>query len=939
MRRGWGTALALRRHSAGGAPAFLALGLADWDWGADGLIVHMLAIGIPATMAAAVALDLLARPGSLAIGERAGLVVAPRPAAGGRVDGSRCSAGTGSSCAWRAARVSGRSSPSGRQGRGVGRSGRRASAPGARGGRRRLHQARTDRRDPRRPPAARGVRGARRRCRTGLRPNRSSSAPGARSRARRPTDESLRRVRLGATRRGVDRPDLPRPAADGRGRRRQGAATGRRRRSSSATSRRSSLLAGFAQRRTPFGQGLRSGEVLEQFAREPAGRARLPARGRRDGGDDRAARGHVRRAGPEGLPASSAPGGLLVQERFEGFTVADVDALDASEIDRTALAEQLLACYARPGAALGFFHADPHPGNIFVFHDGTLGLIDFGAVGRLDPIQQAAVVDMLAALRAARRRACCATASSGSPTSRDTVSPSGSSGHWRGSWPRHIRPTGSDRPGDPAGPRRRCSPEFGIRLPADLVVLSRALVTLDGTLRVMSPGLVDGHGGDRAASRTAGLPVVDPQDAPKNELVAALPQLRRLPDRIDRILTLTEPGRSADPARGRRGRPAHRAHARQPRAAGRRGDSVVLLVVGDAARRRRRRARWSPAAPACSRCSATAVCSPAPCCCSAWWPPSLGTGRRDHVPPTTRRHRDAGANRPSTRLRAAGRAVLPPSRRRRAAGALGGRRRCSSRSSSARHEHDRRADRRPRAGRRSHSPVSVRELVLALTQVVALSRCRPLVVVALVVAAALAATRDPGAGRARCGCGALARARLRARSARPAARRGDERHVGRVDALPVVGLPRRRRGRGDGRQAVARPAVAAGDATSHCSRSRVVMAAAGSAGVPELLLAIVAGRRASVPPCSSSSAHPNRRPAPAAVAAALGDGGPRRLGARARSAPTAVARSCTSPTTADGGRVVRQGLRTRQPRRRPSLPRLPDAPPAGSERRSGRRRR
>ena len=47
---------------------------------------------------------------------------------------------------------------------------------------------------------------------------------------------------------------------------------------------------------------------------------------------------------------------------------------------------------------LGFFHADPHPGNVFVLADGTLGLIDFGAVGRLDPIQQAAIVDMFVAL-------------------------------------------------------------------------------------------------------------------------------------------------------------------------------------------------------------------------------------------------------------------------------------------------------------------------------------------------------------------------------------------------------------------------------------------------------------------------------------------------------------------------------------------------------------
>ena len=47
---------------------------------------------------------------------------------------------------------------------------------------------------------------------------------------------------------------------------------------------------------------------------------------------------------------------------------------------------------------LGFFHADPHPGNVFVLDDGGLGLIDFGAVGRLDPIQQSAIVDILLAL-------------------------------------------------------------------------------------------------------------------------------------------------------------------------------------------------------------------------------------------------------------------------------------------------------------------------------------------------------------------------------------------------------------------------------------------------------------------------------------------------------------------------------------------------------------
>src|SRR4029450_5629817 len=56
---GWGTA------------GFLALALNRWDWGADGLAVHTLAIAVPTTMAIAVGMDLLARPGSPAIGGQA----------------------------------------------------------------------------------------------------------------------------------------------------------------------------------------------------------------------------------------------------------------------------------------------------------------------------------------------------------------------------------------------------------------------------------------------------------------------------------------------------------------------------------------------------------------------------------------------------------------------------------------------------------------------------------------------------------------------------------------------------------------------------------------------------------------------------------------------------------------------------------------------------
>ena len=78
LRRGWGSAL-LSGIVGWTIGAGLALGLSRWDWGSDGLLTHIVAISIPATMGVAVGLDLLARPGSLAAADRAGLVVAPRP--------------------------------------------------------------------------------------------------------------------------------------------------------------------------------------------------------------------------------------------------------------------------------------------------------------------------------------------------------------------------------------------------------------------------------------------------------------------------------------------------------------------------------------------------------------------------------------------------------------------------------------------------------------------------------------------------------------------------------------------------------------------------------------------------------------------------------------------------------------------------------------------
>jgi ubiquinone biosynthesis protein len=75
---------------------------------------------------------------------------------------------------------------------------------------------------------------------------------------------------------------------------------------------------------------------------------------------------------------------VLTLDRITGFKIDDLAALDAAGIDRRSLVRSAIRIMARMVFVDGVFHADPHPGNLLIEHDGTIGLIDFGMVGHLD---------------------------------------------------------------------------------------------------------------------------------------------------------------------------------------------------------------------------------------------------------------------------------------------------------------------------------------------------------------------------------------------------------------------------------------------------------------------------------------------------------------------------------------------------------------------------
>ncbi len=74
---------------------------------------------------------------------------------------------------------------------------------------------------------------------------------------------------------------------------------------------------------------------------------------------------------------------LNVQDFVDGIAGRDLAGVDAAGLDRVALARRGAAIVLKMVLEDGVFHADPHPGNIIYLRDGRIGVIDFGMVGAL----------------------------------------------------------------------------------------------------------------------------------------------------------------------------------------------------------------------------------------------------------------------------------------------------------------------------------------------------------------------------------------------------------------------------------------------------------------------------------------------------------------------------------------------------------------------------
>ncbi len=93
---------------------------------------------------------------------------------------------------------------------------------------------------------------------------------------------------------------------------------------------------------------------------------------------------------------------VLTMEFIHGRNIAAITNLERTELEGGPLAEQVFAAYLKQILVDGFFHADPHPGNVLLTDDHKIALIDLGMVARLTPRIQKQLLQLVIAISEGR---------------------------------------------------------------------------------------------------------------------------------------------------------------------------------------------------------------------------------------------------------------------------------------------------------------------------------------------------------------------------------------------------------------------------------------------------------------------------------------------------------------------------------------------------------
>ncbi|MFD0352371.1 ABC1 kinase family protein [Streptomyces sp. NPDC127110] len=301
-------------------------------------------------------------------------------------------------------------------------------------------------------------------------------------------------------------------------------------------------LAAALSERTAWGRGLGLNELAQGFAVALREELDFRVEARNMSGVRRAAeaRGDSSVAIPV-LHGQFSTERVLVMSRVEGTSLGK--AVPDDRRHGAELAETLLTALLDQITLDGVFHADPHPGNILLQPDGTAALLDFGSVGRIDSGLREAMGGLFLAVDrgdpVALRDALLEITDR--PEDVDEQRLLRALGQFSA---RHLG-HGSAPDVEMFGDLFRLVADFRLAVLPEIAAVFRALATLEGTLVRLSPGfnMLEASRAYASARLTGRLGPQGARDTARDELVALLPVLRRLPRRLDRLGGALEEGR------------------------------------------------------------------------------------------------------------------------------------------------------------------------------------------------------------------------------------------------------------------------------------------------------------------------------------------------------------------------------------------------------------
>ncbi|MCG8637955.1 MAG: AarF/UbiB family protein [Desulfobacterales bacterium] len=178
---------------------------------------------------------------------------------------------------------------------------------------------------------------------------------------------------------------------------------------------------------------------------------------------------------------------VLSMEFIEGIKSNDFDAIDLAGLDRKVITQAGADFIMKQVFEYGFFHADPHPGNIFILRDQRICVVDFGMTGFVDQATREIFIDLLQTLNSKNTkltaRLLCELGEYDKRPNMNRLEKDiaiFSSVHL-------SKPLKDIKPARMVHQLLELCADHGLRIPPDLFLMIKAFISVEGLARIMDP--------------------------------------------------------------------------------------------------------------------------------------------------------------------------------------------------------------------------------------------------------------------------------------------------------------------------------------------------------------------------------------------------------------------------------------------------------------------